>query len=398
MRRGDREHAPAGDQVLLDPVPQRVFAASRAGDAQSSPAAPGRLQGEADGAGEVRQRVPVARVELPELPRRIGEAPGREVRGHGPAVLHEPVPLVPGEHGVEGFGHPGPDERVRLAVVVHEDHRPGVEVEPDQGAVLGLGAPDRIPVVVVVRREAPGGAVFDRVRVRIAVRPAGGRLEPGREPLVAVRVRGGNDVHHEVLEQFVVPAGQEFPRHPERRLEGGGLVAVVPVVQEDPGGGARDDRFGCVRREPARIGEPPGVALDLLQPGEIVGRADGQQDQLPVLEGLAEGGDPEPGGLLDGVEVAVEPAVVGDGASHRETDDVFRRRNLGEPGRRQGEQAEQTPVRRETDTQETDYSGQPANAGRTLRFTPVSVAFPVRRGTVQRNPNEGASPCQKECG
>ena len=299
MGRGERQHATARDQVLFDAVAQRVFAAAGAGQTQPPPAAARRLQGETDGPGEVRQRVPIARVELPELPRCVGKPLRGEVGGHGPAVLHEPVALVLREHGVEGFGHPGPDEGVRLAVVVHEDHRPGVEVEPDQGAVLGLGAPDRVPVqvdlvVVVVRREAPGGAVLDRVRVRVTVRPTVGGLEPGRKALVAVRVRGGDDVHHQILEQGVVPAGQQFPGHPERRLESGGLVAVVPVVQEDPGGGARDDRLGFVRGEAARVGEPPGVALDRLQPGEVVGRADGQEDQLAVLEGLAESGDPEP--------------------------------------------------------------------------------------------------------
>ena len=347
MGRGERQHAPARDQVLFDAVAQRVFAAAGPGETQPPPAAARRLQGETDGAGEVRQRVPVTRVELPELPWRIGETLRREVGGHGPAVLHEPVALVLREHRVEGFGHPGPDERVRLAVVVHEHHGPGVEVEPDERPVLRLGAPDRIPVqvdlvVVVVRGKTPRGAVLDRVRVRVAVRPAGGRLEPGREALVAVRVRGGDDVHHQVLEQLVVTAGQQFPGHPERRLESGGLVAVVSVVEEDPGGGARDDGLGLVRGEPARVGEPPGVALDVLQAGEVAGRADGQQDQLAVLEGLAETGDPQTRRVPDGVEVAVEAPVVGDGTTHPIAEHIFGRRHLGDPQRSGGQKADKT--------------------------------------------------------
>ena len=117
-----------------------------------------------------------------------------------------------------------------------------------------------------------------------------------------------------------------------------------------------------------------------------------------MLEGLAEGGDAKTRRLLDDVEVAVEAAVVGDGASHREANDFLRRGNLGDAGRRRGEKAEQTPNPGETDAQETDYSGEPANAGRTLRCRPVSGAFPAWRTTVPRNPNEGANPCQKESG
>ncbi len=41
-------------------------------------------------------------------------------------------------------------------------------------------------------------------------------------------------------------AGDKLPGHPERGLEGGGLVAVVPVVQEDPGGSPGEDCLGLV--------------------------------------------------------------------------------------------------------------------------------------------------------
>ena len=179
--------------MLLDAVLQGVLPAARPGESQPAPAAPGGLEGEPDGTGEVGQGVPVAGIELAELPGRVGKTRGGEVGSHRPAVLHQPIPLVAGEHTVERLGHPGADEGIGFAVVVHENHRARVEVEPDQGAVFGLGAPDRVPVqvdlvVVVVRGEAPGGAVLDGVRVGIAVRPARGRFEPGGEALVAVRV------------------------------------------------------------------------------------------------------------------------------------------------------------------------------------------------------------------
>ena len=158
--------------MLLDPVPQGVLAAARTLHPQPPVAAPGGLQGETDGPGEVREGVPVARIELAEFPGGVGVARFREGRRHRLAVLDEPGALVVGEDGVERFGHPGADEGVGLAVVVGEDHRPDFAVEPDQRPVLGLGAPDRIPVqvhlvVVVVGGEGPqGGVVLGGVRGR----------------------------------------------------------------------------------------------------------------------------------------------------------------------------------------------------------------------------------------
>ena len=42
-----------------------------------------------------------------------------------------------------------------------------------------------------------------------------------------------------------------------------------------------------------------------------------------MLEGLAEDGDVQPRGTLDGIEITVEPAVVGDRTAHRITENLF---------------------------------------------------------------------------
>ena len=130
-------------------------------------------------------------------------------------------------------------------------------------------------------------------------------------------------------------AREEFPRHPERRFEGGGLVSVVAVVQEDAGGRPGDDPVRLLVGEPAWVGEPPGIAPDLLEPREVFGSADGERDQFPMLEGLAKDRDADALRTFDGGEIAVEPAVVGHRAAHRVSENLFRRGNLRAGGRRE---------------------------------------------------------------
>ena len=116
-------------------------------------------------------------------------------------------------------------------MVVHEHLRVPAQDTVHHGSHFGLALRQEVAVhveaeVAVAPRDAPGLALLEGGGL---IRADGDRVVPGCKALVAVRVGGGVQHQHHVLEDLLggrLVGSEQLVGHLQAGLEPGGLVAV----------------------------------------------------------------------------------------------------------------------------------------------------------------------------
>ena len=348
-RRGAAVHPQEGAQPVL-PIPRRLVQHREGGrelvvhDVAEAPGAPRPGGGEVPGGGP--RVVAEAGLKLPG-----GEDEGRgQLRGSGLGQDADPAVGV----RVGASGGPGVEDRLGHDPGLPLGHQPGL----DRAAQRPRGRAQRrvhvgLPRIEVGREEEPRSPRSHLVHVvddlgpptvvKVAHREQGLRLRehvpvavvvvagvllvegrgrgrregaprvaalPGGHEVGPVRVVGGNEEHHRLLEDardLRVRARRQPVSEHERREGGAHLGRVDRVVHGDDRLAAAQDPLRLVVRKPAGIPEAQVVAADLLEARLVRGRGDGDHQERAAL-----GRAPDVVGADAGRGRGQAPKVLGD--------------------------------------------------------------------------------------
>ena len=263
--------------------------------------APGRpdLVGHGDGAQITRPAVAIAGIEgVEDLAVEIGQTrriePGAGVAAEQGAVLQGARP----DPRVQRLGLGREEEGLVRAHLVAVDDHLGPPVADQGGVTLGFGLGLDEPVAVqveqimVVAAAGPGLVPLGRGGVGIG-QGAAARGEAVEETLAPVRVLGRDEDDDGVGQPGLGGrVGQQATGGLHGGVGGADLIAVDRIGHPDQDRLIRDQGGGLLGRGAARIGQGAGVGLDLVQPGDVGGRADGGPEQgaaLPTRRIVADG-------------------------------------------------------------------------------------------------------------
>ena len=172
-----------------------------------------------------------------------------------------------------------------LLVVVDMDMRQPGLVEPDAMPRFFLGQPSpvavQVEIVMIGPTSRPGLLVFAGFHCRVGFL-ADGLAVPMHIPLTSVRIQHWIDDHQGISQPLfgpcVVGPHQLIQGH-HRRFAARGLVAMHVVAEPDDGGRVFGGR-SLQQPGPFQVVDP-----DLLFPGEVPVRRDGDDHQLPPFVG-----------------------------------------------------------------------------------------------------------------
>ncbi len=330
-------------EVPRDAVGQREQAAVRPPVGAPGAPAAGHLVGHPHRAAEAGVGVGVAGVEEIEALRLVVEPP-HAVEGGGVAAAEDVEPPHDPRVDVRVHGVGRRREEVgRLRghlVKIDVDLRLPAPHRLDPEARLALRAPRPVPVeveaVVVGAAARPRLAVLGRGRIGVG-EAAAALLVGGHVALPAVGIRHRVDQHHQVVERLGAgaAAGRQQVGRCQRRLGGGGLVAVDAVGQPDHGGQPVGETFALAGGERRGIGQQGAVAADLVEPRDVAGARHRDQGQRPVEVGGAVVPQRHAvGRRRQRGEVAADPLVAGEALPQGIAEDLAGRRHR-RVGRRQ---------------------------------------------------------------
>ncbi|MNY09303.1 hypothetical protein D3C86_1422130 [compost metagenome] len=304
------------------------------------------LIGHGDGAEIGGPAVAVAGIEgVVGLTREIGQAGLIEARAVVAAEAFAGVQYLRIDPGVQRIGLWREEEaRIRAHLVgIDQDLGPPVA---DQGGValgfrLGLDEPVAVQVeqVVVIAARRPGLGPFRRQRVGVGLGAQTG-LEAVDEAVAPVGVLGRDEDDHGVLHPALrlgVGGVHQAARGGHGGVGGADLVAVHRIGHPDDDRGVVDEGAGLIRRGAARIAQRPRRGLDLIQPGDVGGRADGGPEQGAAFPGRAIVAHDHAVGRrgAQDLEIAAHLGGTGDARAGRMAQDRVLRRGalLGQNGR-----------------------------------------------------------------
>ena len=275
----------------------------------------------------------------------------------GPAA-HDVDPRDDGgvEVGVERIAEGRHEEALAarpLLVHVPIDLRePGVVQQLRDDAGLGLGQHEPVAVVVVARV-----VLVELEQLRGLVGRPHRAAVPAHDMVEPVGVERGEEPDDHVLSRSgprLLVGGRQAMRELHRELRGGRLRGVHGAGDEQEDLALLDRLASLGVAAAARVGDRPGVALQAVELGQVLGAGDDREQELAALGGRAHRHGQHPRALLgEPLEVAADLLPVGQLEVHADRSAEVRlgrgdRLSAGEArgrqGHREGDERDRVPA------------------------------------------------------